>query len=84
MLGILLSTVSHYLGEDFVLFFYAGLIIITLGIFKIMISYIFYEKASKKEKKTIKQQEHYTKCSHCNNIIRKIDYYCSMCGKKLK
>ncbi|MBD3361667.1 hypothetical protein GF358_02625 [Candidatus Woesearchaeota archaeon] len=84
MLGTILSVFSYYLGKDFILFFYSGIIIIALGIFKITLQYIFSEKASKTEKQKISQQEHYTSCRHCNNIVRKIDYYCSMCGKQLR
>lgn len=84
MLGVLLSVISYYQGEDFVLFFYAGLLIIAIGIFKMILDYIFSQKESKKEKKRVSKQEHYTHCQHCNNITRKIDYYCSMCGKPLR
>jgi membrane protein implicated in regulation of membrane protease activity len=86
MLGLFLSVASWYLGDDFILFFYAGLVIITLGVFKIIISYILSPKETKKEKKRVRKREHphYTRCRHCNNMIRKIDYFCSMCGRKLK
>ncbi len=84
MLGILLSGASWYLGEDFVLFFYAGLVIIALGVFKIILSYVFSEKETIIEKKKAGQEEHYSKCRHCKTMVRKIDYYCSMCGKGLK
>ena len=82
MLGILLSVVSYYLGDEFVLFFYAGLIIIILGIFKLVLGYVFSSKETIIEKKTV--QEKYAKCPHCNNATRKIDYFCAMCGKELR
>ena len=84
MLGILLSAASYYLGDDFVLFFYAGLIIIAIGVFKIILGYVFSEKQTPMEKRIIKRKEYYDKCRHCGNITRKIDYYCSMCGNELK
>lgn len=84
MLGILLSVVSYYLGEDFILFFYAGLVIIALGVFKLILGYIFSTKETSIEKKTVQEQEKYAKCRHCNNITRKIDYYCAMCGRQLR
>jgi len=84
MLGICLATASWYLGEDFILFFYAGLIITALGIFKVILGYVFSQKETKTEKEIHTEHPHYTKCRHCGNIIRKIDYYCSMCGKRLK
>mgnify|MGYP001075016761 CR=1 FL=1 len=84
MLGVLLSGASWYLGEEFILFFYAGMIITALGIFKLILQYIFSEKTSTKEKQMIKKQENYERCRYCNNLTRKIDYYCSMCGRRLK
>lgn len=84
MLGILLSTASYYLGEDFVLFFYAGLIIIALGVFKTILKYVFSEKETPVEKREAKQNEQYSRCRYCKNIIRRIDYYCSMCGRQLR
>ncbi len=84
MLGILLTVVSYYLGDEFVLFFYAGLLIIALGVFKLILSYVFSPKETIIEKKAVQQKDHYSKCRHCNNITRKIDYYCSMCGKQLR
>lgn len=88
MLGIFLALASWYLGEDFVLFFYAGLILTAIGVFKAILGYIFSTKETKKEMKQVHQittdHPHYTKCRHCGNIIRRIDYYCSMCGKRLR
>lgn len=84
MLGILLSAASWYLGDDFILFFYAGLIIITLGVFKLILGYVFSQKTTPIEKKATQQKEHYDKCRHCKNIVRRIDYYCSMCGRQLR
>jgi len=89
MLGIGLATASWYLGQDFILFFYAGLIITALGMFKVILGYIFSSKETTKEKNEIKnhipeEHPHYTKCRHCGNVIRRIDYYCSMCGKRVR
>ncbi|MBN1644885.1 hypothetical protein JW851_02495 [Candidatus Woesearchaeota archaeon] len=84
MLGIVLSASSYYLGDDFVLFFYAGLIIIALGVFKLILEYVFSSKETSIEKKAVQEKEHYDKCRHCNNVVRRIDYYCSMCGKQLR
>lgn len=84
MLGILLSGASYYLGEDFVLFFYAGLIIIALGVFKAILQYVFSERETKLEKKITKETTQYSKCRFCSNTVRKIDYYCSMCGRQLR
>lgn len=90
MLGIFLTLASWQLGEDFVLFFYAGLILTALGVFKAILGYVFSSKETSKEKERIKkiqipeEHPHYTKCRHCGNVIRRIDYYCSMCGKRLR
>lgn len=91
MLGIFLTLASWYLGEDFILFFYAGLILTAIGVFKAILGYIFSTKETSKEKEQIKKTNaipsdhpHYTKCRHCGNIIRRIDYYCSMCGKRVR
>jgi hypothetical protein len=91
MLGLFLAIASWYLGEDFVLFFYAGLIITALGVFKAILGYVLSPKETKKEITEIKkinkippEHPHYTQCRHCGNVIRKIDYYCSMCGKRLR
>lgn len=91
MFGIILALASWYLGEDFVLFFYAGLILTALGVFKAILGYVLSSKETKKEMHTMKkinqipeEHPHYTKCRHCGNIIRRIDYYCSMCGKRVR
>ena len=86
MLGIFLTLASWYLGDDFALFFYAGLIIISLGLFKTIIQFVLSSKATTKIAPRYKEYEHqhYAKCRHCGNTIRRIDYFCSMCGKRVR
>ena len=63
IVGIFIGIMSKYI-ENFQFFYWVGLGFLAIGMFKLLIKYIFRKKQSKADKRVLKQQQHYWEQQH--------------------
>ena len=97
IIGAILSFVSKYIdtkrnSASLTLFFYIGLAFITIGIFKLLVSFILREKIPKPEKQTIQtvlankpqQPAQIKTCPYCHSTVNPANNFCYNCGARLR
>lgn len=89
IVGIVVAGVSYYAGDNFRLFFYAGIAFFVYGLLKWLILRGRY-RPEKAEAKRIysaslqKQKQKYAYCKHCGSVVHYNDNFCYKCGQRLR
>lgn len=81
--GLLVSTVSLFRYSRFIVFFYAGLMFIVVGIVMIISNRIKGESKQVTHKKTAVHMQHSQQikyCSQCGHPMKLHDRFCARCG----
>lgn len=82
-IGALISGVSLWVGEDFQLFFYLGLVFIAYAIFRWFIAGK-PRKAEPRLPRTSTKPRAWRYCQHCGSVVNVQDAYCFKCGQRLR
>jgi hypothetical protein len=98
ILGIAMAWFARYVdtrtqNQGMTLFFYAGIVLIAIGVFKIIIKYVTKDETPEKEtiiseeekkiRETIEKRR-IIMCKMCGTRHYSTSNYCHMCGTKLK
>ena len=67
-------------------FFYVGLLLLVIGIFKIVLKFILHKKDEEVETQTFNKplNNNLVRCSKCNSNNYRTYNFCYKCGNKLK
>ena len=76
ILGLLVTGVSWYLGDKFVLFFYVGVVFLAIALFKTILYFIMRESPEDKQYRYV--------CKRCKKTVSKNDKFCGSCGNRLR
>ena len=82
--GLLVSIVSLFRYGRFIVFFYAGLIFIVVGIIRMISNKVKGESKQMPHKRTAVHMQHSQQiryCSQCGNAMRLHDRFCARCGR---
>lgn len=85
LIGAGISYLSYRAGDELTIFFFAGLILIGVGVAKILIVRIFRTGVSKNVQKHLPRlHPHVRYCPRCRAPVRPVDRFCTKCGQRLR
>ncbi|MEA3429738.1 MAG: hypothetical protein U9R08_00535 [Nanoarchaeota archaeon] len=94
IIGILVAGVSYYVGDNFKLFFYIGIIFFVYGLVKwlivrgrqrpekVEVKKRYYQNPQKYAQQP--QTKKYDYCKSCGCVVHSGDNFCYKCGGKLR
>ncbi len=84
IIGCLVAAASYYIDKQkLVLFIYAGLVLIMVGIFKLIFAAMSKERVVK-QKQPAAQGHHQRFCPFCGAQINYEGDYCHFCGARIR
>ena len=81
--GLFTSILSLFRYQKFIVFFYAGLIFIAVGIVRMVSNRMKGETESKELHHPQKHSQQIKYCHQCGNLMRLHDRFCVRCGARV-
>jgi hypothetical protein len=85
LVGLIVTSVSAYVGQKLVLFFYIGLLFVVWGMFKYAVAYLTKQPTTTEERKVEKTlRTPVIACPYCATSVYATARYCHLCGGRLR
>lgn len=84
IVGAVMVGVSYRIGKSMDIFFYVGLLFLTIGIFKIIVGFIIGDKKKKADKEAAEMKTHQFTCPRCRTVVASDFRFCPHCGNRIR